>query len=211
MLPDVLINANWSLVVSDMSTEGKKETKTKQEAAAPDFFDQLRGQMEELVKEREETERKAAEYLDRLRRLQADMENLQKMTKRQIESITKQASENLILKLLPILDSLGQAEKAARSANELPREEIAVGLNVLLKQFIDALGTEGLKEIPAVGETFDPNNHEAVGFLETDETRENIVVEEVRKGYQLNGKVIRPSLVVVSRRKTALDEKGRED
>src|SRR5208282_1189809 len=167
-----------------------------------DFFDQVKLQLDELSKAKEESEKKAEEYLDKLRHLQADMDNLQKITKRQVETITKQASENLLQKLLPIIDALQQAGKIAHTNNPLPPEEIAVGLNMLQKQLTDILRGEGLDEIPSTGRPFDPARHEAVNYIETDEVPENTVIEELRTGYTLNGTVIRPSLVVVSRPKT---------
>lgn len=173
-----------------------------------DFIEQFRSQLEELDKARRDSEKKAAEYFDKLQRLQADMENLQKITKRQMESVTKQASEGLVLKLLPILDALQQAGNFAHSGNSLPTEEIAVGLSMLEKQFTDVLRTEGLEEIPAVGQPLDPARHEVVGYVEKDDAPENTIMEEVRKGYLLNGKAIRPSLVVVSKRKTGKSDKS---
>ena len=168
-----------------------------------DFFDQIKLQLDELSRAKQESEKKAEEYLDKLRRLQADMDNLQKMTKRQVETITKQASESLLQKLLPIIDALQQAGKMAHENNALPPEEIAVGLNMLQKQLTDVLRSEGLEEIQSEGRPFDPAKHEAVNYVETDEVPENTVIEELRHGYTLNGTVIRPSLVVVSRAKPA--------
>jgi len=168
-----------------------------------DFFDQVKLQLDELSKAKEESEKKAEEYLDKLRHLQADMDNLRKITKRQVDTITKQASEGLLQKLLPIIDALQQAGKVAHANRSLPPEEIAVGLNMIQKQLTDVLRGEGLEEIPSTGKPFDPTRHEAVNYVETDEVPENTVLEELRRGYTLNGTVIRPSLVTVSRSKSA--------
>jgi molecular chaperone GrpE len=168
-----------------------------------DFFDQVKLQLDELSKAKEESEKKAEEYLDKLRHLQADMDNLRKITKRQVDTITKQASEGLLQKLLPIIDALQQAGKIAHTDGPLPPEEIAVGLNMIQKQLTDILRGEGLEEIPSTGKPFDPTRHEAVNYVETDEVPENTVLEELRRGYTLNGTVIRPSLVTVSRSKSA--------
>jgi molecular chaperone GrpE len=191
-----------------VSPEKKREASAAEEPS--DFFGQFQLQLEELERARRDSEKKATEYFERLQRLQADMENLQRITRRQVESITKQASENLMVKLLPILDALGQAGNFAQSGKPVSIQEIGVGLKMLLKQMIDTLRTEGLEEISAVGERLDPEKHEVVGYVETDDAPENSIVEEVRKGYQLNGKVIRPSLVVVSKAKTPPDAAGGE-
>ena len=185
-------------------TSSKKTEATEAEPAIDEK--KLRVELTKLTAEKEENERKAKEYLDRVRRLQADMENLQKITKRQVETVTRQASERLILRLLPSLDALREAEKAANSGNSLPPEEIAVGLKMLDQQISDALGSEGLEVIPAVEQTLDPAKHEVVSYVESDEKAENTIIEEIRKGYTLNGKVIRPSLVVVTGKSSNKDE-----
>jgi len=182
------------------------DAKVEPSESQEDSLEELRARVVELEKAKKASERKAAEYKDKLTRLQADMENLQKITKRQVEAVTKQASESLIVKLLPILDSLHKAEEIAHSGKELPAEEMAVGSAMLRKQLAEVLEAEGLTEIPAVGQTLDPELHEAVSYVETDDASENTVAEEIRKGYILNGKVIRASLVVVNRRKNSQDE-----
>ena len=182
------------------SPEGASEEPVEKKDEEPkDETEELRKQLHEAVQRKADSEKKAAEYLDRLKRLQADMENIQKITKRQVEKVTSQASERLLLKLLPSLDALRQAVKIASSNDSLPRDEIAVGLKMLQEQLAEVLETEGLEEIPAEGSPLDPELHEVVSYVETDEKPENTVLEEVRKGYRLNGKVIRPSLVVVSK------------
>ena len=178
----------------------KPEGKDEQPQQPPDMVEQLQKQLQEAIKQKNESEKKAAEYLDKLQRLQADMENIQKITKRQVETVTSQASERLLVKLLPCLDALRQAVKIAISNDSLPRDEIAVGLKMLQEQLVEVLETEGLEEIRAEGKSLDPELHEVVSYTETDAMPENIVLEEVRKGYKLNGKVIRPSLVVVSKK-----------
>ncbi|MGA8905840.1 MAG: nucleotide exchange factor GrpE [Candidatus Bathyarchaeia archaeon] len=189
-----------------MPTDPRKEPSAKSDK--PQFIpeirkqlDEVRRQLGEVAKEKEQNERKAADYFDRLQRLQADMENLQKIAQRQVDTATKQASERLLVKLLPILDALQQAEQMAHESNTLPPDEIAVGLRMLQQQLTEVLASEGLKEIPAIGQPLDTELHEVVGYTESDEKPENTVVEEIRKGYSLNNKVIRPSLVIVSKRK----------
>ncbi len=196
-------------MVSQLPDKPKKEPLAAGEKPL-DSLEQTQNELKELARQKEESDKKAAEYLDRLQRLQADMENLQKITKRQLNAVTKQASEKLLVKLLPILDALQQAGKIAHSGNSMPPEEIAVGLKMLQQQLAEVLQTEGLEEIHAVGQPLDPERHEVVSYMETDEAPENTVMEEIRKGYILSGKVIRPSLVVVSKPK-ASKEKAAED
>jgi len=185
-----------------LKTEDVDAPKTKQQQPLPPdekYPEDVQEELREAVRQKQESERKAAEYLDRLKRLQAEMENVQKITRRQVQNVTSQASERLLTKLLPSLDALQQAVNVAISGNSLLPDETAVGLKMLQKQLAEALQSEGLEEIKAVGEQLDPELHEVVSYVETDEKPENIVVEEVQRGYTLNGRVIRPSLVVVSK------------
>jgi len=190
-----------------LPTEPSKEPQPK--AGKPPSVQQMRKELEQATEEKEQSEKKAADYLNRLQRLQADMENLQKITKRQADTAIKQASERLLVHLLPVLDALEQAGKLAKSGDSMPTDEIGVGLKMLHQQLAEVLFAEGLEEIPTVGGPLDPDRHEVVGYLETDDKPENMVVEEVRKGYFLNGKVIRPSLVIVTKAKRP--EAGQEE
>ncbi|MGP8069766.1 MAG: nucleotide exchange factor GrpE [Candidatus Bathyarchaeia archaeon] len=185
-----------------MKTEDKDKLKTKAPQSSPPNGDALEIAQDELleaVRQKQESERKAAEYLDRLKRVQAEMENVQKIARRQVQEVTSQASERLIGKLLPSLDALQQAVNVVTLGNSLLPNETAVGLRMLQKQLTEVLESEGLEEIAAVGKALDPDLHEVVSYVETDEKPENIVLEEIQRGYTLNGKVIRPSLVVVSK------------
>ena len=197
--------------MADNKLQSKKDTcepKTREELRVEpnETILQLRSQLKELDRARQENERKAAEYFDKLQRLQADMENLQKITKRQIETVTSQASRDLALKLLPILDALHQAGDFVRGNESLPSEEIGVGLDMLYRQLFDVLEAVGVQEIAAVGQPLDPEKHEVVNSVERDDAPENTVVEEVRKGYELKGKVLRTALVVVAKPKSPPSE-----
>jgi molecular chaperone GrpE len=192
-------------VIPELSNERSNDQEHVPAKEELDFIEQFRNQTEDLVKQKEQSEKKAAEYLGRLQRLQADIENLQKMAKRQIDAVTRQASEGLMVKLLPTLDALHQATKITNEGNSVSSEEVSVGLRMLLKQLLEVLKGEGLEEIPALGESLNPQRHEAVSSVETNDVPGNMVVDEVRKGYLLNGSVIRPSLVVVSRPKSPKD------
>ena len=186
-----------------MKTEDVNTPKTKQHQSLPAEEENpvnVQDELLEAVRDKQESERKAAEYLDRLKRLQAEMENVQKITRRQVQEVTSRATERLLAKLLPSLDALQQAVNVATSDNSLRPDETAVGLRMLQKQLTEALQSEGLEEIGAVGKPLDLELHEVVNYVETDEKPENIVVEEIRRGYTLNGNVLRPSLVVVSKK-----------
>ena len=130
----------------------------------------------------------AEERLDLLMRCRADLDNVMKRSVREKEDNVKYASMKLVLKLLPVLDSLDVAAK---------HDE---GCKVLYMQMLDILSGEGLMPIEAKGMKFDPYQHEALYQVETEELEEGIVAEEIQKGYIFNSHVIRFSKVAVAKR-----------
>ena len=156
------------------------------------------GKLKEALEREKE---RADEYLNRLKYLQADFENYQKRVGREREELVKRASEELILKLLSVVDDLERAVEASRSSSD--KEVLASGVEMVLKQFQATLAEEGLSQIEAVGKPLDPELHEVVTTVETDQCPENIIVRVLRKGYSLNGRVIRPSMVEVARKRSA--------
>ncbi len=154
-----------------------------------------------LEKALEEERKKSEEYLTRLKYLQADFENLQKRTKKEIEEMVKYSNENLILNLLPILDDLERALNAGKSSDN--KDAVIGGLELILKETQNILFQKGLSEIHSVGTRFDPTKHEAIGFISSPDHEDNTVIREFRRGYMLNDKVIRPSMVEVARKPSA--------
>ncbi len=144
--------------------------------------------IEELKNQLEEAQSLAKERLDQLLRCRAEMDNMLKRAAREREDLVKYASEKLISKILPVLDSLEQASK---------HDE---GTKVLYQQLLDILKGEGLMPIDAVGQKFDPYRHEAFYQLKSEELEEDTVAEEIQKGYLLDCKVIRFSKVAVAKR-----------
>ena len=148
---------------------------------------------EELVK----VKAKAEEQYDQLMRLQAEYDNYRKRTLKEKTEIIKYATEGLVGELLPILDNFDRALSAAKVTSDF--DSFSQGVEMIFRQIEAALGKEGLKAIDAVGQPFDPNIHEAVLQVATDEHPENIILEELQKGYFLKEKVLRPSMVKVSK------------
>ena len=148
---------------------------------------------EELSREHE----KVSEYLTRLKYLQADFENYRKRMNKEIQNIAQTSKEDLILKLLTIIDELELALQSGRKTEN--KEALLQGVSIVLEKLKKALEDEGLDTIEAVGTPFDPKKHEAVLEIKTDDYPEETVVEEIRKGYMLRSKVIRPSIVKVAR------------
>lgn len=139
---------------------------------------------------------KADEHYDHLLRLQADFDNYRKRTQKEKTEIIKYASERIVSELLPVLDNFERAVSAAQVNPDF--STFSQGVEMILRQLQTALTKEGLKAIEAIGQPFDPNLHDAVLRVESEEHPENTVVDELQKGYYLKEKVLRPSMVKVS-------------
>ncbi|MFH1455991.1 MAG: nucleotide exchange factor GrpE [archaeon] len=135
------------------------------------------------------------ELTEQLQRVQAEFENYQKRVQREKEDLIKFSKENLITDLLETLDNFERALDSIEKSNN--NEEIKQGINIIFKQLKQKLIQEGLEEIQAINEKFDPNVHEAIAMVDSDKEK-NLIIEELLRGYKLNGKTIRPSKVKVS-------------
>ncbi len=130
---------------------------------------------------------------DRLKRLMAEFDNFKKRSQKEREGLYNTLISDIFTSLLPVIDNL---EKA--SAVKTEDENYKQGVEMVLKQFKDVLSANGVKEIETTGKTFDPELHEAVGSVVDENFGEKEIKEEYRKGYIIDGKVIRHSLVVVA-------------
>lgn len=141
---------------------------------------------------------------DRILRLHAEFENYKKRAARERSEFVRFANEGLLLELLPVVDSLEQAAATTRSG--IDAQGVAEGLDVIRRLFQATLEKTAVKSIEALGHEFDPNFHQAVAQVESTDGRDNIVVEEVRKGYLLEGRLLRPAMVKVSKTKVLSSE-----
>jgi molecular chaperone GrpE len=158
--------------------------------------EQSKSEQRAMLENALETERKRSEEcLTQLRYARADIENLEKRFDRQLEDAKKHANECLMIELLGIVDELELAVKSAASCDSV--ETLAQGVEMTLRKFTKVLENEGVTPIKSVGEPFDPEKHSAVERTERDDVEGVTITEEVRKGYTMRGKVIRPSTVKV--------------
>ena len=153
-------------------------------------------EIENLKKALKEEHEKANDSINRLICLQADFENIQKRTQKEMDLLRKYGNQNLILELLIILDELEYAIEAGKCSND--KKALVEGVEMILRKMCGILEKEGVSRIDAVGKSFDPTRHEAVEKVPTKDYKEGIIIGEIRKGFILNGKVIRPSLVKVA-------------
>ncbi|WP_201003764.1 nucleotide exchange factor GrpE [Paenibacillus glycanilyticus] len=165
-------------VIEELQTEQQEENKAQEDP-----------RIEELTKLAEENQQR---YL----RAQADFDNFRRRTQKEKEDLAQYASMKLIGQLLPVVDNFERAVSAA-SANQ-DFEALAKGVDMIFRQLEQTLQQEGLKAMDAVGEPFNPEFHQAIMTVESDEHEEGIIVEEVQKGYILKERVLRPAMVKVS-------------
>ncbi|OIN97361.1 nucleotide exchange factor GrpE [Candidatus Desantisbacteria bacterium CG1_02_38_46] len=157
----------------------------------------LKQAIENCFKELEEKNNICKEYLNHLVRLKAEFENYKKRVERERQEYIKFANEQLLLHLLPVFDNL---KLALENVNLSKNAELINGIKMIFKSLEDILIKNGLSRIESRGNIFDPHMHEAVEFVESDEFPENTVLEEIKEGYVLNGKVIRPARVKISKK-----------
>ena len=145
---------------------------------------------------------KADENWDRLLRTAADLENYKKRATRERADAIQSSLAALLQKLLPVLDHFEMAQSAAQTTNAPPAgiESVQAGIAMIQQQLKAILAETGLEEIDARGKPFNPLWHEAVAQMETADTPEGHVVQQIRKGYRLKDRLLRPAAVVVARK-----------
>lgn len=142
---------------------------------------------------------KAAEYWDKLLRVQADCDNIRKRIEKEKQEFVKFANEGIIMELLNVLDDLERTVELAESKHQdLPA--FLKGVEMILSHLYDMLKNYGVKPIDAQGKIFDPHYHEALMQAENNDVPEHTVLEELQKGYLLNDRVIRTAKVKVSKK-----------
>jgi molecular chaperone GrpE len=158
------------------------------EPAAADSASALAAERDQLLQDKTELQ-------DRMLRLQAEFDNFRKRTERERMEFAEYAGEQTVRALLPILDDL---ERALRAAPEDAQDEFVKGVELIYTRLLDTLKRQGLETIETAGEKFDPHQHEAIQRVHSDEHEDGSIVQEYQRGYNFKGKLLRPSMVVVS-------------
>lgn len=174
-----------------------------------DYIINLENQLSQTEEECQKAKEEADNNLAKLRYLMADFDNYRKRTERQIESKISQGKAELILKFVSIHDDLSRAVETAKQGKS---EQVVIeGLEGILRNVETLFDAEGVKEIETTGTPFDPNIHDAISFKYDDTVPENTVIAEIRKGYMISDKVLRPSLVEISKKivKNSVNESNR--
>lgn len=177
-----------------------KEVETKESRIDNDDnnITNLKEDLSALKEELREVRKSSDNNLNRLKYMMAEFDNYRKQMEKQIDSRIESGKAELLVKFLSLRDDYLRALEMAKQSKS---ETVVIeGLEGILKNFDSLLRSEGVMEIETIGTPFDPNVHDAIGFSHQDEIEENIITKEIRKGYMLNNKVLRPSLVLISRK-----------
>lgn len=172
------------------------------EASQEEAVDSEQNAAEGLQKVLEEVEK----YKDAALRAEAEMQNMQRRTARDVENAHKFALEKFLQNLLPVVDSMEKAVEAAEQASENEDDAMLEGMRLCHKLLVDVLGKEGIEVIDPMGEPFDPNEHQAMSMVENPDMEPNSVFAVVQKGYRLNGRLVRAAMVMVTKAPAATEE-----
>ena len=172
-----------------VATENEAQDQARQFAGAEEYAD--------LLQENERLKLERQENVDKALRATAELDNVRKRATRDIESAHKYALERFVNELLPVIDSLELGINASQSAEDIG--SLREGMDLTLKKLFDCLDKFGVKAIDPGGEKFDPDWHEAVSMQELAGSESGQVVTVMQKGYELNGRLVRPAMVVVAK------------
>lgn len=162
--------------------------------------------VEELEQQMDLERKRSQDYLSRLKYLQADFDNLRKRCDRQVAQVSQYSNERIVIQLLDVVDELELAIKTAQTTNSA--QTLTEGVQMTLKRLRKVLEQEGVTPIDSLNKPFDPSKHNAIAAEERDNVEGCVVVEEVRKGYMMKEKVIRPSIVKVATQKSLSQNTG---
>jgi molecular chaperone GrpE len=155
----------------------------------PEQFEELKARAE-----------KADDNWQRLLRTTADFDNFKKRAAREKQEAIRYANEGVLEKLVPVLDNFDAALSAAQTSSADGAQSLQTGVAMIFQQLKKVLTESGLEEVDASGQTFDPNLHEAVSQQESAEVPEGAVLQQLRKGYKLRDRLLRPATVVVAKK-----------
>jgi len=207
---DIYISVLSNLKNIMLKVGGAQVSKEAEETQVKDRVEKLEGKpgkgsgerlkenakLKELANALNDEKKRSEDYLNRLKYMQADFENLKKRLDRQIEEVRKYSNERLILELLGIVDELEAAVQEGKQAKSA--DALLQGVEMTLKKLKKIFESEKVYPIECVGQVFDPSKHEVIAKIEDDDVHEEEIVEEIRKGYIMKGKVIRPSVVKIT-------------
>jgi molecular chaperone GrpE len=189
-----------NIVIEDEDGQAPQETPSmpESEEGIADASAEAADPLKDLEEKLSAAQTEARENHDRMLRLAAEFENYKKRTSREMEDIRKYATENLIRQLLTVVDNLERAIASAPADNQ-NGQSVVEGVALTLAEVMKILEKHHVSPIEALGELFDPSFHQAMCQAESDEHPPNTVVQEYQKGYLIHDRLLRPTMVVVSK------------
>lgn len=192
----------------DLEFQDKKE-ESKEGESVEVLEEAEKREIEELRKKCEEYKKKCEEYKDNWIRTSADFDNYRKRVQKEREEYIEYGNESILKDMVVIVDNLERALDYIKNQPSNNVEGLLNGVELIYKQMLSLLEKYGVRPIKAVGEKFDPFYHEVVEQEEVEEGEDGVVLREYQKGYMYKVRVLRPSLVVVSKRKEQEEEKDK--
>lgn len=181
---------------SDAEEQTDVAEETEKEEAIEESEDKKKEGGKFFKKKKDKKDEQIEDLTDRLRRQMAEFENFRKRTEKEKSQMFDMGAKTIVEKVLPVIDNF---ERGLAAVPEDKKEDaFVVGMDKIYKQFLTTLEEAGVKPIEAVGQEFDPNFHNAVMHVEDEELGENIVAEELQKGYMYRDAVVRHSMVKVA-------------
>ncbi len=180
-----------------MTDENKSETEVETQDLEEKYealLEEKNQEIEKLQEDLEKSESETQEYISLSQRLQADFENFKKITDKRNQELVKFANENLIKEFLDCYEDFGRALETENN------EDLRNGIELIYNKFSDVLAKEGVSEIPAKGEKFDLNKHEALMVQDSPDVENGYIIEELMKGYMYKDKVLKYSKVIVCKK-----------
>ncbi len=185
--------ADVSQAGANPEVDTEQDIADRGEQSVTDFLEKLQSEIKANKMALEEKEKEIQEKEERVKRLQADFDNFRRRTRQEKEELSAVVAQTLITDMLPLLDNFGRALEAEPT----DAEALHTGVEMIYKQFGEALEKNGLEAIKAEGEKFDPNFHQAIMRVQDAEKEDDTIEAELQKGYMVRGRVIRPSMVKV--------------
>jgi molecular chaperone GrpE len=201
----------WEIALGIEDTEKKSVQTGKADEAKASRKDSAGEEHEkesDLVERLKAAETKAQENYDRLLRVTAEFDNYKKRADREMNDFRKFANESLVKEILPIVDNLQRALDVECTGNEDVVHRFREGVEMTLKGLLESLERFGVVPLEAYGKNFDPNFHQAVYQEESEKHPDNTVSRELQRGYLLNDRLLRPAMVVISKRPAPGEDKG---
>ncbi len=189
--------AENSPAVEAYDEEVEVEAGTREQEQVDDPEQAVPDEIADLSQENERLKLEVRESIDKALRATAELDNIRKRTSRDIENAHKYALERFVNELLPVVDSMELGINALQSAEDI--ESLREGMDLTLKKLFDCLGKFGINAIDPAGDKFDPEWHQAVSMQELEGSDSGQVITVMQKGYELNGRLVRPAMVVVAK------------